>query len=269
MLAASRRAFLLPVKPFLATCSSPATAAMSYSAAASQGGSNNDPSSTTTHSSPDKQIRRSGASGHGEHSAPRHKRSPSPAHVPVTETEDESVYVLTLLTDPQLHKHLTAIRDKYFPRRINKLGAHLTLFHALPGSRLHDHILPTIQDVASQTSRFKVHAVKPFRLKHGIAISVAKNSGTSQAQELHHALQQPWLKAGFLSDQDQGGCRIHYTVMNKVDDEQEIEAAMEELQQDFRGDWGVAEGLGLWRYDKGFWRWQRRFDFKSEANDQA
>lgn len=235
---------------------------MSYGAAASQGGSNNEPARTFT-SSNDQQNWPSGTTVEGEPGITQ-KRCPSPAHIPVTEKEGESVYVLTLLTDQAHHKRMTALREKYFPRRINKLGAHLTLFHALPGSRLNDHILPTIQDVVSKSTSFKVHAVKPFRLKRGMAISVAKNHGSIQAQEIHHALQQPWLDAGFLSEQDQGGCRVHYTVMNKVDDETEIGKALDELQEDFRGDWGVAEGLGLWRYDKGYWRWERRFDFKRE-----
>lgn len=239
------------------------TAQMSYSAAASQSGSNNDPATTT--SVPD--VRASDVpNASGNQQGAKQKRSPSPTHVPVTESEGENVYVLTLLTDQAHHKRMTALRDKYFPKQINKLGAHLTLFHALPESRLDDHIFPTIQDVLSRTARFKIHSVKPFRLKRGMAISVAKNHGSSQAQEVHHALQQPWLEAGFLSEQDRGGCRVHYTVMNKVEDETEIRKALEELQQDFRGDWGTAEGLGLWRYDKGYWRWERRFDFSGQQD---
>lgn len=160
---------------------------------------------------------------------------------------------------------MTATRERYFPKRLNKLGAHLTLFHALPGSSMDEHILPIIQDVVSKTSAFKVHAVKPFRLKHGVAISVAKKHGSMQAHDIHGALQRPWLDAGFLSEQDRGECRIHYTVMNKVEDDLEVGRALNELQQDFDGDWGVAEGLGLWRYDKGYWRWEKRFSFQRDG----
>lgn len=238
------------------------SALMSYSAAASQGGSNNEPASYSITSNSKNQPRSQLFDGNGDSDTTRQKRSPSPAHLPVTQREGESTYVLTLLTDQAHHKRMTALRDKYFPEHINKLGAHLTLFHALPGSRLDDRILPTIHDVVSNTYSFKVHAVRPFRLKRGMAISVAKNHGSAQAQEVHNALQRPWLDAAFLSEQDQGGCRVHYTVMNKVDDDAEVEKALEELQGEFRGDWGVAEGLGLWRYDKGYWTWQRRFDFQ-------
>lgn len=196
------------------------------------------------------------------------KRSPSPTHVPMTESEHEAVYVLTLLTDTSHHDRMTALRSRYFPKHINKLAAHLTLFHALPGSKLESSIIPVIQAVAKQTAPFKVHAAKPFRLKRGVAISVAKQQGGQQAQAVHRALQQPWVKEGFLSEQDAGGCRVHYTIMNKVDDEGEVRKAVEEVQADWKGDYGMADGLGLWRYDRGWWRWERRFDFQSDSQPQ-
>lgn len=242
------------------------SASTSYSAAASRAGVNVE-ASTTNNALENHPLRRQRAQDDSRGAQHRQKRSPSPAHIPSTEKVGEDVYVLTLLTDQAHHKRMTGLRDTYFPKHLNKLGAHLTLFHALPGSRLDDHILPTIRDVASKTGKFPIHAVKPFRLKHGVAISVAKNNGSTQAQEMHRALQRPWLEAGFLSDQDQGGCRVHYTVMNKVDDDAKVAKALGELQGDFRGDWGVAEGLGLWRYERGYWKWQQRFDFGNEHHD--
>ncbi|KAK3115058.1 hypothetical protein LTR53_005977 [Teratosphaeriaceae sp. CCFEE 6253] len=189
-------------------------------------------------------------------------RTPSPdRHRPRGVPEDEAVYVVTLLTDRPHHDRMTRLRTRYFPRHINKLDAHLTLFHALPGSKLKSSIIPTLQDVAQQTTPFKILATKPFRLKYGIAISVAKTQGVMQAQAVHAALQQRWLDQGFLSEQDRGGCRIHYTIMNKVDDEFEVLKAFGEVQDSFEPDSGTAEGLGLWRYDRGWWRWERRFDF--------
>lgn len=154
------------------------------------------------------------------------------------------------------------MRKKYFPPRINKLDAHLTLFHALPGSKLQSDILPVLISVASNTTSFRVHAAQPFRMKKGIAISVPKHEGGQQAQQIHKALQRPWLEAGFLSEQDQGGCRVHYTIMNKVDDEGEVAKAMKEVEESWPGNWGTVDGLGLWRYAKGFWRWEKAFTFR-------
>ncbi|KAK5116853.1 hypothetical protein LTR85_009113 [Meristemomyces frigidus] len=182
---------------------------------------------------------------------------------------NEPVYVLTLLTDKPHHDRMTALRTSYFPKHLNKLEAHLTLFHALPGSKLERSIIPVLQSVANATAPFRVRTTKAFRLKKGIAIAVAKNQGVVQAQGVHHALQEPWAQEGFLSEQDAGGCRIHYTIMNKVDEESSVVKALEEVQNTFHSDVGWADGLGLWRYDRGFWRWERRFNFAAKSNDSG
>ncbi|KAK5682696.1 hypothetical protein LTS10_005826 [Elasticomyces elasticus] len=230
---------------------------LSYSAAVS--GS----PSTSAGSSANQQASRTPAPFiHPQQPAPAKPRTPSPSrHKPQGVPEDDAVYIVTLLTDKPHHDRMTNWRTQYFPKRINKLDAHLTFFHALPGSKLESSIIPVLQDVAAQTSPFSVRATKPFRLKHGIALSVAKTQGSQQAQGVHRALQQAWLKDGFLSEQDRGGCHVHYTIMNKVDDDAEVAKAMEEVQNTFQSDVGTAEGLGLWRYDRGWWRWERRFDF--------
>jgi hypothetical protein len=49
--------------------------------------------------------------------------------------------------------------------------------------------------------------------------------------------------------------------MNKVDDEVAVSRAFGEVVGEFQGDFGTAEGLALWRYDRGFWRADRRFLF--------
>ncbi|KAF7189542.1 hypothetical protein HII31_09182 [Pseudocercospora fuligena] len=200
-------------------------------------------------------------------SEPPRKREPSPSHIPQTGSEEEQLYVLTILTDKPLHERMTDLRKKYFPKKINKVAAHLTLFHALPGSRLESHIIPTIQDVTRKTSAFRVEATELFRLKKGFAISVSEQNGGRQSKQVHRALQAPWKQEGFLSQQDAGGCRVHYTLMNKVDDELEIQNAYDEAAGAWKGDSGMAEGLALWKYDRGFWRWYRAFNFRKD-NDQ-
>lgn len=197
------------------------------------------------------------------------KRSPSPSHIPRTIGTEQSSYVLTLVTDQKHHQRMTNLRSKYFPKRINKLEAHLTLFHALPFSKLDSDVVPLIKEVASRTQRFNIHATRPFKMKRGIAVSVSKENGSRQAQSVHLALQRPWLEAGFLSDQDAGGCRIHYTIMNKVDDESEVQRAFEEVNGSWKDDWCVATGLGLWKYEQGGrWIYTEGFDFQGGAESQ-
>lgn len=163
---------------------------------------------------------------------------------------------------------MTALRKKYFPPKLNKLEAHLTLFHALPESKLEETIVPTLTRVAAQTQSFDIHASSPIRMKKGFAIAVPKAKGGEKAQSVHAALQGPWKQEGWLSEQDGGGFRVHYTVMNKVDDEEEVAAAMEEVKASFKGDKGRVEGLGLWRYERGYWRWVRGFELGTGEGKQ-
>ncbi|KAF1825681.1 uncharacterized protein K489DRAFT_314936 [Dissoconium aciculare CBS 342.82] len=198
---------------------------------------------------------------HSPRQADRQPISPSPSHVPRTEHPEDAVYVLTILTDKAHHARMTSLRNKYFPPKINKLAAHLTLFHALPSSKLETTIIPSIEALVRSTNQFKIHATKPFQLKKGIAISISEQDGGKQGHAIHRDLQNRWKKDGFLSEQDAGGCRIHYTIMNKVDDEVAVSRAFGEVVGEFQGDFGTAEGLALWRYDRGFWRADRRFLF--------
>ena len=196
-----------------------------------------------------------------------HKRTTSPSHIPKT-SQQEPVYVLTLLTDEAHQKRMTALRKKYFPPKLNKLGAHLTLFHALPESKLESTIIPTIKRVVAEWQPFSVNAAKPFRMKKGIAISVPKNQGGDLAQKVRGALLGAWEGEGWLSEQDAGGMRAHYTIMNKVDDEGEVADAMEEVIGSWKGDRGTVVGLGLWRYEKGYWKWVEAFEFGKGQGEQ-
>ena len=193
------------------------------------------------------------------HGADGRRRSPSPSQKPKTSDEEETVYVLTLQTDQDHHNRMTALRNKYFPKHLNKLRAHLTLFHALPGSKMDNSILPVIQDIAKQTSRFPIAATHAEKRKRGIAIVVADGK---EFEHLRNSLQLPWKRERFLSAQDAAPrAKPHYTVMNLVDDGEVVERAFVEVQQGFKIVEGVAVGLGLWKFERGWWRWVRGFEF--------
>lgn len=242
---------------------------MTYASAASGPASNAPPAQQSTNPTNGVKNQSTNKQPDAEPSQPRQKRSPSPAHVPKTDSPEDNVYVLTLLTDKEHHAKMTKLRDQYFPKKINKLAAHLTLFHALPGSKLEDAIIPTLEKTAAETSEFRIHAATPFRMKKGIAISIPKHEGAQQCQDIHKRLQSEWLPQKFLSEQDAGGCRVHYTICNKVDDEAVVDQYFQEVRRSFKGGWGQVIGLGLWRYARGFWRWERGFDFKQGSSEVA
>ena len=198
-------------------------------------------------------------------SATLSKRSSSPSHIPNTGSHEQHVYVLTILTDAKHHGTMTELRNRYFPKHLNKLDAHLTLFHALPGSKLETSIVPALEQLVQEYAPFALHASStPFRMKRGIAIDIPKSQGREQIQGIRQRLLKPWRDEGFLSGQDAGGARCHYTIMNKVDDEEAVSKAFEEVSKEWKGNWGMADGLALWKYDHGFWEPEKRFLFTAQ-----
>lgn len=170
--------------------------------------------------------------------------------------------MLTLRLSDSLHDTLNALRTKYFPPERLKVPAHLTLFHALPHSEM-EAIVGTAKETAEQTPPFEVTTGQAFKLgKAGIAISPAQ--GTEQGAAVHAALRERWSE--FLSKQDSKGFKAHWTVMNKVDDEEKVDAAFREVQDwtRSRGASGEANGMVLWRYNHGRWDFMRDFAFTAE-----
>jgi hypothetical protein len=198
--------------------------------------------------------------------AHHNKRTTSPSHNPQTSQAEKAVYILTLQTDEAHHARMTALRAKYFPKHLNKLEAHLTFFHALPESRLDSDVLPALQSVAHSTQPFDIEASHPFRMKKGFGITVPEGKGGRKAREVRAGLLGVWQdgESSWLSEQDSGtGYRAHYTVMNKVDDEGVVQKALREVESGWKEDRGRAVGLGLWRYERGYWKWVQGFEFGS------
>ncbi|KAF4554868.1 Hypothetical protein D9617_3g019370 [Elsinoe fawcettii] len=191
----------------------------------------------------------------------RHARERSPTHQPKTNIEDEQMYILTLLTDSNMHQNMTGLRKKYFPPKLNHLGGHVTLFHALPESKLESDIIPALKELALKTKKFELGATTPFKLKKGIAIGMPKDHGGSASRDVHTTLVRKW--SDFLSQQD-FGFQAHFTIMNKVDDEKEIDQAFHDVKDGWQPCFGTAEGLSLYRYSPKGWHWQNNFDFQDK-----
>jgi mannose-1-phosphate guanylyltransferase len=190
----------------------------------------------------------------------QHGFVPRVEHVPNTGSAEEHVYVLTMKLEDSLAGPMNAMRRQYFPKRLNRTPAHLTLFHALPHSHL-EAIEQGLSEVATGTKPFDVTTGGPFRMRKGVGINV--DAGYQSMKEVHGQLRSQWMP--FLSEQDQGGFRPHWTVMNKVDEEKEVEHALsavrKELSQSTKE--GRALGLELWRYDRGNWIWANEYSFGS------
>ena len=165
--------------------------------------------------------------------------------------EDERPLVVTLQLEAAAHERFEAERAALFPPGRTAVGAHVTLFHALPAYLR--------RDVEAELGRlaaippFAVGVVEVFPLGRGVAYRLV----AEQAQRLHRRLQECWRP--HLTRQDAQPWRPHVTVQNKVEPEV-ARATLARLRTTFRPEVVQAVGLELWRYDGGPWtllcRWE-------------
>jgi 2'-5' RNA ligase len=162
--------------------------------------------------------------------------------------------ILTLTLDEASQAFFDAQRKKYFPPKINYLGAHLTLFHALPGheeAAIGDYLAEV---AASQPAALPLQVTGLKFMGRGVMYTLAN----PDLPALHRRLQQQWQP--WLTAQDQQGLRPHITVQNKVDPAV-ARALLAELEASFQPFAAHGTGLALWAYRGGPWEQRRVFPF--------
>ena len=147
-----------------------------------------------------------------------------------------------------------AQRRAHFPPERNVLGAHLTMFHAIPPSveaELRD-LLRTLANASAP----RAQVTGLLNLGRGVAYRI-ESEGLAEiraiiADRFH----------GMLSAQDSSGWRPHVTIQNKVDPSV-ARTLLADLQPEFRPRVIKLAGLGLHAYDGGPWEPLARFAFRS------
>ena len=133
---------------------------------------------------------------------------------------------------------MTSLRKRFFPARVNRLDAHVAMFRALPGSEMVG-ILKDLTSLTSSTPAFSVRTRETFRLSKGAAVNIDDGG---HSQEIYENLRKSWYR--FLSKQDQS-YRPHYTVANKLKDEQDVQGCLVGMHKYFQVSEGSVEGLAL------------------------
>jgi mannose-1-phosphate guanylyltransferase len=87
-------------------------------------------------------------------------------------------------------------------------------------------ILRTLESCATRIMPFPIQTDKPFQMRRGICISMSR--GGAESRRLYKELREAWLDG--VSEQDRGGWWPHWTVMNKVNEEERVQAAFEEVE---------------------------------------
>ena len=159
--------------------------------------------------------------------------------------------VLTLALDDEAQRRFEGERQQHFPPTLNRIPAHLSLFHTLPES---DETFAVLQAEAERQQTFALQVSELKSIGKGVAYFLA----SPDAKALHRSLSDAFAEV--LSSQDRQGFRPHVVVQNKVAP-QVAQETLAQLQASF-AKWQVhAVGLDLWRYLGGPWLHLRRFQF--------
>lgn len=152
--------------------------------------------------------------------------------------------IVTLQFDEWTATLFETARRTHFPPAINKIPAHLTLFHALPGAD-ETRILKAVAAAANRPP-FKVAVEGLMPLGRGTAYKI----GSETLATLRRGLAETFAED--LTRQDRERFRPHVTIQNKVTPEI-ARATLAALSADFAPFTATAEGLQLWWYRGGPW----------------
>lgn len=161
--------------------------------------------------------------------------------------------ILTLGLDAENQARFERERKQHFPAQLNRIPAHVSLFHLLPGEEI-DAISRRLGELAAGTATFPVQVHDVMRLGRGVAYALA----APPLDRIHTQLRQGWLP--WLSRQDQQPFRPHVVVQNKVTSEAAREL-FTRLSSGFRPFTVTAASLLLWHYEGGPWRAAGTFAF--------
>jgi 2'-5' RNA ligase len=158
---------------------------------------------------------------------------------------DAAPLILTLGLDAAAFARLDAARQAHFPPGRNLIPAHLTLFHALPGTE-EGAVARILAAEAAATPPLALRVAGLRFLGRGVAFEVEGAAMVALRARLAAAFA-PWLGA-----QDRQGWRPHVTVQNKVAPDA-ARATLAELGARFAPWEATATSLLLWRYRGGPW----------------
>lgn len=163
--------------------------------------------------------------------------------------------LLTLALDDQSQAHFEALRQEHYPRGLNRIPAHLSLFHQLPGEQ---EVGEALREAAAGTPSFSLQVTGLRSLGRGVAYLLVSPELMRLHAELSRCLE-PHLIA-----QDRQRFQPHIVVQNKATSEQSREL-LAALQAGFAPSTVQAAGLLWWEYLGGPWRLLERFPFAAAA----
>ena len=161
--------------------------------------------------------------------------------------------IVTAELAPQDFGWLDALRRGHYPAELNRVPAHLTIFHALPPSAEAEARSRLSQVVKVGAPRTRIEGL--IDLGGGVAFRIVSPELDRIREGLAHDLH------GLLGAQDSGGWRPHVTVQNKVE-RKVARALIASLEREFRPRSLGISGLALHRYLGGPWETVAIYPFR-------
>lgn len=157
----------------------------------------------------------------------------------------EDPLILTLALDAESFARFDEERRALFPAHLNRIPAHVTLFHHLPGAE-EAAVVAALRSACAGQGPAVARVTEVVPLGRGVAYRIE----APEVAALRAGLARAW--ECWLTPQDRQGWRPHVTVQNKVSPEVARDT-LGRLRAGFRPWEARATGLLLWRYKGGPW----------------
>ena len=164
---------------------------------------------------------------------------------------DTAPRILTLRLDAASQDRFDALRTAHFPPERLYVGAHVTLFHALPS----DSRMDVVGREAAASGPFAIDVTGVRFLGHGVAFVLE----SAPLLQMRTRLRDCWWES--LTPQDGQTWRPHVTIQNKVAPAV-ARALHRRLSAAFVPYSVTATGLGLWIYRNGPWEAVEMYPFQ-------
>ena len=152
--------------------------------------------------------------------------------------------IVTAYLDDASFAVLDGLRRRHFPAKLNRIPAHVSLFHHLPGEE-EPKVVATVRALAGRTHAFALRFLAARSLGRGVALAYE----SEELVTMRAALATAW--APWLTPQDRQGFKPHVTIQNKVDADaaRALLAAMAGVEPPPCR----VVGIAIWRYLGGPW----------------
>ena len=161
--------------------------------------------------------------------------------------------IVSAVLQEDAQRDLDDQRRRWFPAERRVVGAHVTLFHALPGDEL-VAVTDALREAADRPAP-ALRVDEPFAMSHGVGYRLRSRALEEVREEIARRFR------GFLSDQDAQRWRPHVTVQNKVERD-EARATLAEIEATHSPYDTTVVGLALWHYRRGPWEAAGDFTFR-------